>query len=90
VAQSLQLGCRISLRSLVGRASLPASMGHRTRRVTYMNKRAECFFMRVERLDSDQILCHLPGPDPTGRNALRLSVLELLDRLENAIRCSGC
>ncbi|MFC1791243.1 transposase, partial [Gemmatimonadota bacterium] len=30
---------------------------------------------------SDQILYLLPGPDPAGRTALRLSALELLDRL---------
>ena len=30
---------------------------------------------------SDQILYRLPGPDPSGRTALRLSALELLDRL---------
>jgi len=30
---------------------------------------------------SDQILYRLPGPDPAGRTALRLSALEFLDRL---------
>ncbi len=30
---------------------------------------------------SDQILYLLPGPDPAGRTALRLSALEFLDRL---------
>jgi hypothetical protein len=30
---------------------------------------------------SDQVLYVLPGPDPAGRTALRLSALEFLDRL---------
>jgi hypothetical protein len=34
---------------------------------------------------SDQILYRLPGPDPGGRTALRLSALEFLDRLANIL-----
>ena len=34
---------------------------------------------------SDQILYRLPGPDPAGRTALRLSALEFLDRLANIL-----
>jgi len=34
---------------------------------------------------SDQVLYILPGPDPAGRTALRLSALEFLDRLANLL-----